>query len=87
MMNSPSIRQLSRREPSWLGIEVADIVVGAESTVGTGGGAAFSADVRCVWKEVLACEEEACSREEELGAEVANTVVDGKSKVETGGHT
>ena len=25
-----ALEQLSRREPSWLGIEVADIVVGAE---------------------------------------------------------
>jgi hypothetical protein len=73
-MDSPSIRQLSRQEPSWLGIEVADIVVGAESTVGTGGGAA---DVRCVWKEVLACEEEACSREEELGLAVDPGVPEG----------
>jgi hypothetical protein len=52
-------------------------VVGAESTVGTGGGAAFSADVRCVWKEVLACEEEACSREEELGLAVDPGVPEG----------
>ena len=42
-----ALEQLSRREPSWLGIEVADIVVGAESTVGTG---ASSVDVRSVWK-------------------------------------
>jgi hypothetical protein len=38
-----------------MGTEAVDIVVGAEST---GGGAAFSVDVRCGWKEVLACEEE-----------------------------
>ena len=31
------------------------------------GGAAFFVDVCGVWREVLACGEEACSREEELG--------------------
>jgi len=43
------------------------MVVGAESNVGTGGGAAFVVDVCSGWREVLACGEEACSREEELG--------------------
>jgi hypothetical protein len=38
--------QRSRREPSWLGTEeVANIVVGAEWKVGTGGVAAFFVDV------------------------------------------
>lgn len=59
-IDSPSIRQLSRREPSWVETEVATIAVGAESIVGTGGVAAFFADVCC---KVLACGEEACSRE------------------------
>jgi hypothetical protein len=59
-IDSPSIRQLSRREPSWLETEVANIVVGAESNVGM---AVFFVDVRGGWREVLA---EACSGEEEL---------------------
>jgi len=65
-MDSFLIRQLSWREPFWLGTEVADIVVSAKLTVGTGEGAVFSVDVCCSWKEVLACEEEAYSLEEEL---------------------
>ena len=85
MINSPSIRQLSQREPSWLEAEVANILVCAEFNVGTGVGAAFFIDVRGGSREVLACGEEACSREEELGAEIANTVAGGESKVGTGG--
>jgi hypothetical protein len=85
MINSPSIRQLSRREPSWHKAEVANILVCAEFNVGTGVGAAFFVDVCGGSREVLACGEEACSREEELGAEIANTVVGGESKVGTGG--
>ena len=65
--------------------EVANIGVGVESKLGTGGGAASFVDVRGGWREVLACGEEACSREEELWAEVANTVVGDESKVVTGG--
>jgi len=42
-----------------------------------GGGAAFSVDVRCDWKEVLAGEEEACSREEELRLAVDPDVPEG----------
>ena len=57
-VNSPSIRQLSRREWSWLGTEVTDIVVGAKSKVGIGGGDAFFVDVHRVLREV----------EEELGS-------------------
>jgi len=69
-IDSPSIRQLSRREPSWLETEVANMVVGAESNVGNGGGAAVCR--RCVRRleEVLACGEEACSREESSGWKV-----------------
>jgi hypothetical protein len=66
-------------------VTVANIGVGAESKLGTGGGAASFVDVRGGWREVLACGEEACSREEELWAEVGNTVVGGESKVVTGG--
>ena len=45
----------------------------------------MSYPVKWYISQVLACGDEACSREEELWAEVENTVVGGESKVVTGG--
>jgi hypothetical protein len=57
------MRQRSRRYSSGL----SGIAVGAEQEVGTGGGVASLVDVGGVRRGVMACGEEACSREEEPG--------------------